>query len=52
LLHGQVFDKQKEYIVVMFIRARTQTAIHDFAIESYMRYGCLNIGVPDCDSGN
>lgn len=51
LLHGQVFDKQKEYIIVVFIRARTQTAIHDFAIESYMRYSCLNIGVPDSDSG-
>lgn len=35
----------------MLIRARTQTAIHDFAIESYMRYSCLNIGVPDSDSG-
>jgi hypothetical protein len=51
LLHGQVFDKQKEYIIIMFMWARTQTTVHDFAIESYMRYSCLNIGVPDSDTG-
>lgn len=33
------------------MRARTQTTVHYFAIESYMRYSCLNIGVPDSDTG-
>lgn len=34
----------------MFIRARTQTTIHNLAIEVYMRYGSLNVAIPDSNS--